>query len=89
MTDRSGFMMQEHINGRAMVKEMRSYVDQKDLIGLVQTVAEYTVFIRNHISKENNLIFPMADKYLSSEEQDDMFCQFRDFRRRCRWSRRP
>jgi hemerythrin-like domain-containing protein len=74
-----GVMMQEHINGRAMVKEMRSYVDQKDLIGLVQTVAEYTVFIRNHISKENNLIFPMADKYLSSEEQDDMFANFEIF----------
>jgi len=74
-----GVMLQEHINGRNMVKEMRTCVDQKDLIRLIQHIGEYSAFIRNHIAKENNLIFPMADKYLSPEEQDEMFENFEIF----------
>jgi len=74
-----GVMLQEHINGRNMVKEMRTTVDQKDLIRLIQHIGEYSVFIRNHIAKENNLIFPMADKYLSAEEQEEMAENFEIF----------
>jgi len=71
-----GVMLQEHVTGRALVTQMRVHVENKDLIRLMASIAEYSVFIRNHIAKENNILFPLADKVLSSAEQDEMFENF-------------
>ena len=33
----------------------------------------YIVLLRNHIAKENNVLFRMADNVLSEEEQQELF----------------
>jgi len=71
-----GVMLQEHVIGRNLVTEMRQAVEAQDLTRLNQDMAEYAVFIRNHIAKENNVLFPLADKVISKEEQDEMFENF-------------
>jgi hemerythrin-like domain-containing protein len=71
-----GVLLQEHVNGRNMVKTIRCDVEEKDLIRLIEHIAEYTVFIRNHIAKENNVLFPLADKILTRDDQDEMFENF-------------
>ena len=67
-----GVMLQEHVTGRALVKTMREDVEAKALVRLIEHVAEYSGFIRNHIAKENNVLFPMADKILSDNDQNEM-----------------
>jgi hemerythrin-like domain-containing protein len=67
-----GVMLQEHVTGRAIVSSMRSAVENQDLVNLKQTMSDYATFIRNHIAKENNVLFPLADKVIPKEEQDEM-----------------
>lgn len=71
-----GVMLQEHVIGRNLVAEMRQAIEAQDLMRLNQGMVEYAVFIRNHIAKENNVLFPLADKVISKEEQDEMFENF-------------
>jgi hemerythrin-like domain-containing protein len=71
-----GILLQEHVTGKALVKTIRSDVDEKDLIRMIGHIAEYSFFIRNHIAKENNVLFPLADKILSLEDQNEMVENF-------------
>ena len=71
-----GVLIQEHVYGIAMVKTMRSDVEEKDLIRLIEHIAEYTIFIRKHIAKENNVLYPLADKILTRDDQEEMFENF-------------
>jgi hemerythrin-like domain-containing protein len=36
----------------------------------------YAELLRNHISKENNILFRMADKTLSEDEQQNLLAEF-------------
>lgn len=71
-----GVMLQEHVIGRNLVASMRKAVDETDLPHLSQIILDYAVFIRNHIAKENNVLFPLADKVISEEDQKEMFENF-------------
>lgn len=67
-----GVMLQEHIIVRNLVKTMRQDIEAKDLVNLIEHVNDYSGFVRNHIAKENNVLFPMADKILSDSDQNEM-----------------
>lgn len=71
-----GVMLQEHQTGRSYVASMKQAEEAKNLDELFKTIAEYSTFIRNHIAKENNILFPLADKVLSDAEQTEMFENF-------------
>lgn len=75
-------MLHEHVQGRNFVKGMTENLDQyrngnkEALKGVYQNMNGYADLLVNHISKENNILFRMADKVLSDEEQKRLLVSF-------------
>ena len=70
-----GVMLAEHDLGRTYVRALAeaaqrySQGDRLAVPGLVQSGQSYVSLLRQHIAKEDGILFPMADKVLSTEEQ--------------------
>ena len=70
-----GVMLAEHEMGRTYVRAMAeaaqrySQGDPLAVPGLVSSGRSYVGLLRQHIAKEDGILFPMADKVLSTEEQ--------------------
>jgi hemerythrin-like domain-containing protein len=71
-------MLHEHELGRAAVRDIAGALDRVKggKAGAASEVAEallgYVELLRNHISKEDNVLFPMADRILPAQEQADL-----------------
>ena len=77
-----GMMLMEHEEGRNFVKGMAENIalyksGKKEVLKTVyQNMNSYIDLLRNHISKENNVLFRMADQVLSDNEQNQLLDQF-------------
>lgn len=78
-----GQMLIEHEQGRALVEGMSDSVSEaasgnKDaLLKFIQNAHEYIQLLRAHIQKEDGVLFPMADKALSEDEQKQLINAFK------------
>lgn len=76
------FMMKEHNQGRSFVKGMVEGIgeykagNKSALPKIYHNMQEYIDLLRIHINKENNVLFRMADRMLSTEEQMEMLGEF-------------
>jgi hemerythrin-like domain-containing protein len=65
-----GVMLYEHEQGRAFTRGMRSAAekwlagDESAKAEVVKNAAGYVTLLRQHISKEDNILFPMADRVI-------------------------
>ena len=70
-------MLHEHVMGRDFVKGISEGIalykvgDKTALRDIYRNMQGYAELLRNHISKENNILFPMADRVLSEAEQEE------------------
>jgi len=70
-----GQMLLEHEQGRAYVKSMAESVPdaatgkKEALQKFAQNACGYVQLLRAHIQKEDTILFPMADRMLSEEDQ--------------------
>jgi hemerythrin-like domain-containing protein len=77
-----GVMLAEHEQGRAHVRAMAeaagrySKGDTSARTALVENGRGYVGLLRQHIAKEDGVLFPMADRVLSDTEQDRLFEEF-------------
>jgi len=71
-----GVMLQEHTQGRDYIAQMSQSLDSKDIKGFNSAAVKYRDLLRQHIEKENNVLFMMADKLINEEEQNLLFKQF-------------
>lgn len=75
-----GVMLTEHQQGREYIKQMQESINenaiQKDTF--IHAVTSYTKLLRNHIMKENNILFPMSDDILSESKHIDILKEFED-----------
>lgn len=75
-------MLYEHEQGRAYIKAIADALaalktgDRSGLNSLAMALDSYIALLGNHIQKENNILFPMADKILSSGKQDELSREF-------------
>ncbi|HVN56675.1 MAG TPA: hemerythrin domain-containing protein [Bacteroidales bacterium] len=75
-------MLHEHEEGRNLVRgiadNLKRYMEgEKGALMLVySSMLGYSGLLRNHIAKENNILFRMADRVLSSEEQESLLAKF-------------
>lgn len=77
-----GQMLIEHEQGRAFVKGMSESIPEatngntKALQKFTQNAQGYVQLLRAHIQKEDGVLFPMADKILSDDEQEQLMKAF-------------
>lgn len=77
-------MLHEHEQGRNYVKAAVEAIhnfktgNQAALQSIYESLSGYAYLLQNHIDKENNILFRMADEAFSSAEQQNMLLQFTD-----------
>lgn len=77
-----GVMLTEHDNGRQYIQGMRDAVvqiksgDQEGLKKFAVNASYYSALMVEHIYKEDNILYPMADMHLSSDEKNVMLSDF-------------
>ena len=75
-------MLMEHDQGRALIRKMveasESFAAGDPAAAKVWAAAAqgYTQLLRSHISKENDILFVMAEQLLSDEEQGELYAGF-------------
>lgn len=74
-----GVMLAEHTEGREYIAEMSQGYDEKDVERFNKAATLYRDLLRQHIEKENGVLFVMADNMLDEQAQSKMFKQFELF----------
>jgi hemerythrin-like domain-containing protein len=75
-------MLNEHARGRDYVKGMAESIslykggNMAALGRIYSDMAGYAELLQNHIGKENNILFRMADNALSEKDHGDLLTQF-------------
>lgn len=75
-------MLTEHDDGRALVKAMAANAegctngDSSARMAWAQAARGYANLLRNHIWKENEILFRLAERLMSTEEQAELAEQF-------------
>ncbi len=74
-------MLAEHDDGRSHVKRMAGAVEDPDREAAGEDYAKaarnFVDLLRNHIMKEDEILYPMADQGLSEADQADLLVRFR------------
>jgi hemerythrin-like domain-containing protein len=77
-----GVMLFEHDRGRELIREMSAaaseYEKEPHAAGRrwAEAAGEYSQLLREHIMKENNILFRMAEQILSPDEQTSLAADF-------------
>ena len=69
-------MMYEHNLGRDAVKRMEEAMKDKNKTRLVENAEKYVALIREHIFKEDNILYPMSESVLNKKIQESMLKKF-------------
>jgi hemerythrin-like domain-containing protein len=73
-----GVLLAEHQQGRGYLRGMAEAVDRqkkgnpKALPAYAENARNYIALLTQHIKKENNVLFPMGEKVLSKEIQEEL-----------------
>jgi len=76
-------MLNEHEQGRTYVKEMSRAADayrqgdRQSGVRFAQNARGYVRLLSQHILKENNVLFPMADQHLTEQQQEKLLADFK------------
>jgi hemerythrin-like domain-containing protein len=71
-------MLKEHTEGRRRIKAIGEAIpkakegDPSALQTISKNLEEYILLLRNHIDKEDNVLYPMADKVLTEQDQQSL-----------------
>lgn len=77
-----GVMLDEHARGRELIRQIaaawRKYQsgDRAAAAGLIAGVRNYIALLNDHIFKEDNVLFPMAEARLSADTQEKLLREF-------------
>jgi hemerythrin-like domain-containing protein len=78
-------MLSEHDMGRNLVKRLAEAVEQYNtgkenaVSSIVDYARRYSSLLDQHIGKENNILYPMANGHFTQEHQDKMSEEFEEF----------
>ncbi len=72
-----GVMLQEHQEGRRLIRQMAdALAGEVNTEGLIQAARDYIFLLKNHIKKENLVLFPMAEKALEPQKLELLYKGF-------------
>lgn len=69
-------METEHTNARALVQSMKTALAAGDAKRFAQSGGEFVTLMREHIAKENGVLFPMGDSVLAEQGQASLLAAF-------------
>ncbi|POO76344.1 hemerythrin, partial [Bacillus sp. MBGLi97] len=69
-------MLQEHMLGRQLIAKMDEAIQNADLETFKLHAVAYRDLLRQHIQKENAVLFKLADQLISDEVQMELFEKF-------------
>ncbi len=69
-------MLIEHDEGRKFVKDMEQGVKENNKNKVIENVRGYCQLLKEHIYKEDNILYPMADESLNENIQKNMLQKF-------------
>ena len=78
ITEPVAVMLREHEEGRALIAAIAGVMapaaggDPAAAMAASEALEDYVALLRAHIEKENNVLFVMADKALSAEDQTEL-----------------
>jgi hemerythrin-like domain-containing protein len=78
-------MLHEHELGRSLVSVLDGLAQQsttwskEDGDTLASTAREFSALLRQHIQKEDQILYPMADARLPEPVKEELFRRFQDF----------
>lgn len=70
-------MLFEHDLGRNLVKDLEEGINENNNEKIVKNARGYAQLIREHIFKEDNILYPMIDGALSAETQKSILDKFK------------
>ena len=79
-----GVMLAEHQEGRELIARYRASLaalkggDPSTQAALIEAARAYSALLRQHIQKENNVLFAIADRLFDSETQQEIFESFEE-----------
>ncbi len=67
-------MMREHQDGRAHVKKLAGLTEDglENRKGIIRTGRAYVDLLSKHIQKEDNVLYPLANQVLETEDQEEL-----------------
>ncbi len=71
-----GVMLEEHNMGRDYVKGMSKSFSSQDFKKFIENARGYIELLEQHIDKEDNILYKMADMHLSEKKQKELLPQF-------------
>src|SRR3989338_2077730 len=69
-------MLHEHELGRNFIGELEAEIGKNDKNKVIESARGYANLLKDHIFKEDNILYPMADEALSQEAQKIMADRF-------------
>jgi len=72
-------LVHEHDQERSSVEELEKDVRLADVSGFVTCASRLSSTLRNHIYKEDRILFEAADSLLNTEEDDEVFEKLKRF----------
>ena len=75
-----GVMMAEHIQGRGLIFDMNEILEDEkpDLLRFEKSGRQYIELLRAHIHKENDVLFPLAERIIPEKDLDAMHLAFEE-----------
>tara|TARA_Y100000310_G_scaffold336843_1_gene422435 strand:+ start:1362 stop:2243 length:882 start_codon:yes stop_codon:yes gene_type:complete len=70
-------MLHEHDLGRQFVKNLEIGVNEKDKSKVIENARGYAGLLQEHISKEDNILYPMMDEVFDQQVQDSISNEFK------------
>ena len=70
-------MLHEHDLGRNLVKGMEQALKENNKAKVIENARGYTQLLQEHIDKEDNILYPMADEALNQQTQKEILEKFK------------
>ena len=71
-------MLVEHDQGRDFVKGMETRLNENDKMRVIRNARAYAELLREHIAKEDDILYPMTDETLNSKVKKEMLEKFKE-----------
>ena len=69
-------MLHEHTEGRGFVKAMEEAVEEGNKEKLIENARNYAYLLQEHIHKEDNILYPMAEEALTEEQKENILKKY-------------